>query len=97
MIGKYELSMTTPMGPTSCVMHITEENGAYVITQTDKNGNNPVECAEVNGNKVTYCVTIKTPMGKMKQNMDLVVDGDVVTGKAKLAMGSMNISGKKID
>ena len=96
MTGKYEISLKAPIGVLTATVDVKEEGGVYSATQTDPNGTSDVENLVIDGNTMTYVANVKTPMGKMKLNMTLTVDGDVVTGKAKMMMGTMDVTGKKV-
>lgn len=94
--GKYEISLKAPIGVLTATVDVTEENGAYSVVQTDANGPADGENVKVDGDTVTYVAQIKSPMGKMKLNMTLNINGDEVTGSAKMMMGTMDVTGKRI-
>lgn len=96
MTGKYEISLKAPIGVLTATLEIKEENGVYSGVQTDANGPADIQNVTVDGNNIAYVAQVKSPMGKMKLNMTLTIDGDVVTGKAKMMMGTMDVTGKKV-
>ena len=94
--GNYELSLKAPIGVLTATLKLSEENGVYGGVLVDPNGENPLENVAVDGSNVTYTVQIKSPMGKMKLSMNINIEGDEVTGKAKMMMGAMDVTGKRV-
>ena len=89
---KYELHIDTPMGVNVAILELIENGG----TLTDENGAVECEKLSVTGDDISFVVKVKTPVGKMKMTMELHVNGNEVSGTSKMVMGSLGITGKKL-
>ena len=92
--GDWKMVMKTPMGPQEMIGHFETEGDAlsgYLSSpegQQDFNGT-------VEGNRLKFDLKVEKPM-KITLKYDLVVEGNKISGKAKMGMmGSAKISGER--
>lgn len=95
MDGKWEFTVHTFMGDMKSFMDFKVVDGVLTGTGTDASNG---ACAEIqngkfDGTNFSYDITIKTPVGEMKNELCGVVDGDSVSGKSKNGMGEFDLTG----
>ena len=93
--GKWNVALKTPMAALEVVFDLAEENGVLTGNLCDSNGASPISNGTVNGDEFSFDVNMKTPIGAMDITVTGAVDGDAISGKAKMKMGSMNFTGTR--
>lgn len=91
--GEYSVTVDTPIGQQEGSLTLKEENGSLSGTLTNSKGTFDFSDGTVDGNEVHFTTKIKTPMGRLKAKVSGKVDGDRFEGKAKLPLGSAEITG----
>lgn len=90
--GKWNLKIKTPMNTQTPSIDVTVEGDVLTGTLTD--GNGTVELTDGRmADKAYFKAPLKTPFGVMVFDFALEVDGDTLSGKAKMKMGSMTVTG----
>lgn len=94
--GKWEISLESPMGAQTSILDLKAEGDVLTGTQTNSD-NVPVEISDgvVSGDSFSYMVKFKKPM-PMKIKADGKVEGDKISGIAKMAMGKAEFQGTRI-
>ncbi|MBQ2782850.1 MAG: hypothetical protein IJE94_06645 [Oscillospiraceae bacterium] len=92
MTGKWNLKIKTPMNTQTPVIDVVVEGDVLTGTLTDSNGTVAITDGKV-GDKVTFKAPLKTPFGVMDFDFTLEVNGDELSGKAKIKMGTMAVTG----
>lgn len=92
LTGKWNASMASPLGELKAVLDLTVEGDAVTGTLSDDKGPSPISDGKVNGSEFTFKVKLKTPMGPMPFAFTGKVEGDKLSGKAKMAMGALDFT-----
>lgn len=81
--GLWDVTLATPIGKMAVVFDINDQDG--VISGTAATADETVNFLEpvANGNQLTWSQDVTTPM-KLTLKFDVTVDGDEMTGGAKV-------------
>ena len=95
MEGKWELTVHTYMGDMVSFAEYVVEGDVLKGTVTDKSNGAKAEIVDgkFDGTNFSYELTIKTPIGEMKNELSGTVDGDSISGKSKNGMGEFDLTG----
>lgn len=93
--GKWNVVIKSPIGAIDACMDFTQD-GEALSGSVEANGNTaPISKGKVNGEEFAFNVSLKTPIGPMGFRVTGKVDGDTVSGTAKMPMGSNAFSGTR--
>ena len=90
--GKWNPKIKPPMNTQSATLDVTVDGGAITGTLTDANGTVEITDGKMT-DKATFKALMKTLFGVMSFDFTLEVNGDEVSGKAKIMMGTMPVTG----
>ena len=90
--GKWNAGLKSPMGLINATLELAEDGNVLTGCLIDPNGSTEITDGSVNGNEISFKAKLKTPMGAMSVNFTGTVNGDVMTGKAKMMMGAMDFT-----
>jgi hypothetical protein len=93
--GSYEIKMHTPVSVEFGILNLTFMDGKLSGSLINRRGANIVTGGTVEGNELNFDTNIRTPMGKLKTHVTATIEDSVITGTAKLPLGSATIEGKK--
>lgn len=96
LTGNWEFSTKTPIGPKTSSVELKEENGVVNIKETLDGVTTEITDGKFENNTLCYNGAIKTPIGMMKIEVSLTLDGDALEGNAKSKMGNMKVTGKRV-
>ncbi|BAK47595.1 hypothetical protein CXIVA_16290 [Clostridium sp. SY8519] len=94
--GKWKVVTKTPMGNTEAIWDVFEENGAPKATIFADDALTDFDSVVIDGDSFIMDVKLKSIIGKMKFHMEGTVDGDTLSGTAKMKMGSSPFEGERI-
>ena len=94
-IGKWKLTMNTPIGRQTPTLTITEEGGAYKGTIHDPTGIAELEELFVEDNQFAFKAKIDTPMGKFRLAFKGIADGNTVSGDFDTPLGAVPFTGER--
>jgi cytochrome P450 len=90
---KWALVMKTPAGPQDLTAYLVRDGGALTGRIDGAMGSLPISDGKVAGDKLSWKMAVTKPM-PMKLEFEVAVQGDAVTGRAKLGMfGNADITG----
>jgi hypothetical protein len=95
--GTYDVMLQTPMGPQKATLVLAEEGGSLSGFLKTPMGDTPFEGGTIDGDNLSWVAKAKGPMGRpMKIACTATIDGDAISGKAKLGMlGTATFSGQR--
>lgn len=81
--GLWDVSLATPIGTMAVVLDISDQDGC--IRGTAANADETVDFIDpiAEGNRLTWTQNVTTPM-KLTLKFDVTVDGDAMTGGARV-------------
>lgn len=84
LTGTWNLSIATPMGEQKVELELVQEGPSQIsgVSRNELEGEQALKDPVLNGNRLTWKTAITKPI-KVTAKMDLVFDGDTVTGTAK--------------
>ena len=88
--GTWQVAYRTPKGEQQADLHLTLDGGAL---SGDFNGQ-PIEQGQVSGQTLSFRALITSPM-KVNVAFQVTVDGDHLSGEAKLPFMSLPVSGQR--
>jgi hypothetical protein len=84
------------MGPQEMTMQIVRDGVSFTGRIDSPMGSAPIEGGKIAGDNLSWTMDVKQPM-KIKVSFDVTVEGDSMTGHAKLGMfGKAQVSGQRI-
>ena len=93
---RWSMTLETPMGPQEMVLQIVRERGAFSGRIDSPMGSGVVENGKIAGDTLTWAMDVKKPVA-IKLSFDVKLQGDAMTGHAKLGMfGKSKLSGRRI-
>ena len=95
-LGRWQLTLKTPMGERTPVIEIVESGAGCTGTVTDETGTRELFDVSAQGNELEFSAEVKSPMGKMKLRFAASVSGDSLTGKVKTPMGKNAFGGERL-
>lgn len=93
--SKWNISIGTPVGEIPAVLDFVEDGTALSGTLTDPNGANEIRDARVENGSYIFDATLKGPTGPTKVTFTLKPDGDSISGKVKMSVLSIKVSGTR--
>ncbi|MBC8363982.1 MAG: hypothetical protein H8E59_03150 [Actinobacteria bacterium] len=93
--GTWNVTMQTPMGAQSGTLTFATDGGTLTGEMGGPQGNIPIEDGTCDGNQLSWVVNMTSPM-PIKVESSATVDGDTITGEAKLgAFGTATFEGTR--
>ena len=93
--GTWNMSMKTPMGEQQGTLTLATDGGTLTGTMAGPQGAREIEDGTVDGDSLAWTVNMTSPM-PIKVEATATVDGDAITGEAKLgAFGTAPFSGTR--
>lgn len=95
--GNWLLTLDSPDGAMEATLTV-EVNGSILTGYvTDaQNKREDITDGVVSGDDISFKVKLPTPMGGIKFKFTAKIDGDTLSGTAKMAMGSFKFTGKLV-
>lgn len=94
--GKYDITMNTPMGAQKATVEFTTDGTKLSGRMSSMMGAIEFDNGVIDGNNLTWVANAKTPMGDMDVQCSAVVDGDSLSGEAKMgSFGSASFNGTR--
>ena len=91
----WELTLSTPAGPQTMTARIVRDGAAFTGAMSHQMGTQDI-AGKISGNTLTWTLSLTKPMS-IKLSFEATVDGDTMTGSAKLGMfGKAMLTGKRI-
>ena len=95
-LGRWKLTLKTPMGVRTPVIDIAESGSGFSGTITDDTGTRELFDVNAQGNRLDFIAEVKSPMGKMKLKFSCSASGDTLSGKVKTPIGRDSFGGEKL-
>tara|TARA_B100000470_G_scaffold81342_1_gene62638 strand:+ start:430 stop:726 length:297 start_codon:yes stop_codon:yes gene_type:complete len=93
--GTWNMSMKTPLGEQAGTLTLATDGGTLTGTMSGPQGSMDLEGGTVDGNSLAWTVNMTSPM-PIKVEATATIDGDSITGEAKLgAFGTAPFSGSR--
>ena len=93
--GTYEITLHTPAGPEPMTLELATDGSAIRGNVKSKEGVQEILKATYSGNTVNFTVPITIPM-PLSLNLTATVDGDIISGTAKVSSISLKFDGKRV-
>jgi len=93
LAGKWDITVQSPAGEQTGVMDFRIDGNALEGSLTNEDGVTTFTDGKVKGDQFTFKIKLKTPVGEIKFTVTGVVEGDRISGKWKMVMGSLAFSG----
>jgi hypothetical protein len=94
--GTWNVTMQTPMGAQAGTLTLASDGGTLTGTMSGPQGSLDLEEGTVDGNTASWVVNMTSPM-PIKVEASAAVDGDTITGEAKLgAFGVAPFEGTRV-
>jgi hypothetical protein len=94
VLGKWNITIKTPMGDKSGVLELKMEGGELTGSLSDADHFAPISDGKITGNKLNWSAKITKPM-KMNFKFTATVDGDRISGAAKHLLGKATFTGTR--
>lgn len=95
--GTYEIMMQTPMGPQKATLVLAEAGGSLSGSIKTMMGTSEFEGGTADGGAVAWVARGETPMGPLEIECTAMVEGDAISGEAKVgAFGTATFSGQRV-
>lgn len=82
ILGDWDVTIKTPIGPLAVAYTFTELNGDLVGTATGRDETVPLHGIVVDGQRITWRQSVTKPM-RLNLDFDVTVDGDRLTGHSR--------------
>jgi hypothetical protein len=93
--GKYDVTMNTPMGAQKATLEFVTEGSKLSGKMSSMMGAIEFE-GIADGNNLTWTANAKTPMGDMAVECSAVLEGDALSGEAKMGtFGTASFTGTR--
>ncbi|HCV35167.1 MAG TPA: hypothetical protein DGF10_10940 [Acidimicrobiaceae bacterium] len=93
--GTWNMTMKTPMGEQAGTLTLATDGGTLTGTMSGPQGSLELEDGTVDGDALSWTVNMTSPM-PIKVEATATVDGDTLTGEAKLgAFGTAPFNGTR--
>lgn len=83
--GRWDATLSTPIGKMNVVFDITEVNGVIGGVATSDAESVDIVDARTEANRLTWTQSVTTPM-KLTLKFDVTVEGDTMTGSYKAGL-----------
>jgi hypothetical protein len=90
--GTYDITVPTPMGDQTS--RLTLKTAGNTLTGTM--GADALIDAKVNGNEVQWTKMESTPIGELKLDFKVTIDGDKITGEVQTPFGPNAVTGVRV-
>jgi len=92
----WKMTLKTPMGPQDMVMSITRDGNSFSGRIESPMGSENVTGGKIDGDTLSWTMEVTKP-AKIKLSFEVKVDGDNMTGNAKLGMfGKAALTGHRV-
>ena len=92
----WKMTLKTPMGPQEMTMQIVRQGDAFTGRIDSPMGSEFINNGKIAGDTLSWTMDVKKPMA-IKLSFEVKVQGDVMTGHAKLGMfGKAELSGQRV-
>ncbi|HTZ70720.1 MAG TPA: cytochrome P450 [Acetobacteraceae bacterium] len=92
---KWKIILTTPVGPQEMTAHLAVHDGALTGAIESEMGSQDIK-GTANGNRLSWTMDVTKPM-PIKLDFEIAVDGDQMSGNAKLGMfGNAPLIGQRV-
>ena len=93
---RWAMTLKTPMGPQEMVLQIVRDGGAFTGRIDSPMGSESVGNGKIAGATLTWTMDVKKPVA-IKVSFEVRIDGDTLTGQAKLGLfGKSELSGRRL-
>jgi hypothetical protein len=93
--GTYKVKVKTPVGVQEGALTLSTAGGTLSGRLDNAKGSTEFTGGTITGNAVAFATKIRTPMGRLKAQVNGVVEGDHFHGLAKLPLGTAEIDGER--
>jgi hypothetical protein len=93
-MGKWNITLKTPMGDKSGVLELKTEGTELTGSLSDDEHFAAISDGKVNGNQLSWSVKITKPM-RLKFKFTATVDADRISGAAKHLLGNATFTGTR--
>jgi hypothetical protein len=94
--GTYKVKVSTPVGPQEGSLTLMADGDTLSGALENAKGATEFNGGTVNGNEVQFATKIKTPLGRLKAQVNGKIEGDRFAGTAKLPLGVAKIEGVRM-
>ena len=92
----WKMTLKTPMGPQEMVMQIVRDGGAFTGRIDSPMGSEIITNGAIAGDALSWTMAVKKPVA-IKVSFEVKVQGDSMTGHAKLGMfGKAAVTGERV-
>jgi hypothetical protein len=97
LTGDWNVKITSAMGDRDAVWKLDCENGAIIgsVWEKGKESGKVDESIILSDTEFAFKTKIKLPFGSLPFTMEGKIDGDKISGTAKMPMGVSNFEGSK--
>ena len=93
--GSWKVTLSTPVGPQVMQLHIVTQDDTFTGRIESPMGNMDI-AGSAKGNALNWVLEVTKPM-KLKVTFDVVVEGDAMSGTAKMGiMGKAKLTGERV-
>ena len=90
------MTLQTPVGPQEMTLHLVREAGGFSGRIDSPMGSEALKNGKTTGDTLSWTMDVKKPM-PIKLSFEVQVQGDSMTGHAKLGMfGKATLEGKRV-
>lgn len=94
--GTYKVTVKTPVGLQEGTLVLKVAGGALSGSLDNPKGRSEFTGGTVAGETVHFATKIRTPMGRLKAEVNGRVSDDTFTGEARLPLGTAQIAGTRV-
>jgi cytochrome P450 len=92
---RWKMTLKTPMGPQDMVMQIVRQDDIFTGRIESPMGSEPINNGKIQGDGLTWTMDVKKPTA-IKVSFDVKIQGDTMTGHAKLGIfGKAAVNGQR--
>jgi cytochrome P450 len=93
---RWRMTLKTPMGPQEMTAQIVRDGAAFTGHIESPMGSEAITGGRIAGDALSWSMEVKKPVA-LKVSFEVTVEGDRMTGKAKLGMfGSATVEGERL-
>ena len=95
--GKWQITITTPMGPRVATLDVQTSGGeAYGSLTSDLNELVQIQDGKYQDEELIYSALLNTPMGPADTTTRLRLAGNSLLGTISLSFGTFEVNGERI-
>ncbi|MGD8319197.1 MAG: hypothetical protein PVJ02_02045 [Gemmatimonadota bacterium] len=94
--GQYKVTVKTPVGTQEGSLSLAVAGDDLSGVLTNPKGATEFSGGTISGNEVAFQTKIRTPLGRLKAQVNGKVEGDTFVGTAKLPLGVAHIDGVRV-